>query len=575
VKALPQSKSPDAISRRGPALIVFIVTFLAFSRALQCDFVCDDWIVLVNNIHLNPPRWGSLGYYWTHIAWNLYMPVTCMTWGILVRFAYVAQGDQYGNHLNPAVFHLVQVLLHAATAVAAYRLLQRMTARRWAAAAGALLFAVHPIQAEAVCYIGALNNPLFGFFSILALTDYLDAVAPGGVQTARYWRGLLFLIIALLCKPAAVVVPPIAAILDWAVHRRPLLCVCKSILSWLVAVVPCLVWTKMFQAGATAANYARPAFRPVVALDAVGFYVWKILVPIHLAADYGRSPALLYAHLWMATLGLVAVALLLCAWLVRRRFPILAAAILIFMIALAPNSGLAPFDFQQYSTVADRYAYLAMLGPAMLAAWALSRPAASQGLAIAAISGLLIVAISLRTWQQAGYWQNDRALFGHAVEVNPGSWMAHENLAFGLMRTDPAAAAKESEKSIAINPDYRAAYVMLSYANLGLGNLPEALKQARIAAAMGPKDLQANKLLARLLDASGDQAGAISRYEQCLSLDDEDAQTHCDLAAALADMGNLPAAIAHYRIALQIDPHLSAAQEGLARAQRQLQRGRA
>ena len=110
---------------------------------------------------------------------------------------------------------------------------------------------------------------------------------------------------------------------------------------------------------------------------------------------------------------------------------------------MAPNWGLVPFDYQQYSTVADRYAYLAMLGPGLLAAWAVSRPAVrGQGLAVGSISALLILALSLRTWQQTGYWQNDRTLFGHAVEVNPESWMGHENLAFGLLRTDPAAAAK-------------------------------------------------------------------------------------------------------------------------------------
>jgi len=578
VKALPQSKSPDAISRWGPVLIIFIVTFAAFGRTLGNDFVYDDWIVVVNNHHLNPPRWASLGYYWTHVAWNLYMPVTCTAWAVLVRLGYTAQADPYGNHLNPAVFHLANITLQACLAVAVYRVLMRVVERPWAAALGALVYAVHPIQAEPVSFIGTINNPLFGLFSILAITDYLDAVKPGD-RPKRRWlihcRGIFFLALAMLSKPMAVVAPPIAAILDWAVYRRPVRSVCKSIWPWMVAIIPCLVWTKLCQPGAIAVNLAPVAFRPIVALDAVGFYAWKVLFPIQLASDYGRTPALLYAHPWMAAMGLVTVALLLGAWILRRRAPIAAGAILVFVVALAPNWGLVPFDYQQYSTVADRYAYLAMLGPALLVAWALSRPAARrQGLAIGSMSGLLILALVLKTWQQTGYWQNDRTLFAHAVEVNPRSWMGHVNLAFGLLRTDPAAAAAECRKAIAINPNYSAAYLTLSYANLGLGNRPQALKQARIAVALDPNDPLARKLLARLLDASGDQAEAIAQYEQCLMLDADDAQVHCDMAAALADLGNLPDAIAHYQRALQIDPYLSAAQEGLARAQRQMQRGR-
>ncbi len=576
MKALPQNKSPDLISRWGPALLVFAVAAIAFGRTLGADFVYDDWIVIVNNVHLNPPRWGSLGYYWTHIAWNLYMPVTCMTWAILVRLGYTAQADPYGNHLNPAVFHLANILLHAAVAVAVYRLLVRIVGQRWSAAAGAIVFAVHPIQTEAVSFIGAIDNSLYGVFAVLAITDYLDAVKPG--EQNRRWlincRGIFFLALAMLSKPTAVVAAPIAAILEWAVYRRSVCEVCKSIWPWMGAIVPCVIWTKLCQPTTAAVNMAPAAFRPIVAMDAVGFYVRKILFPIHLAADYGRTPAWLYANPWMATLGLVTVALLVVAWLLRRRAPIVSGAILVFMVAMVPNLGLVPFEYQQYSTVADRYAYLAMLGPAILVAWGLSQPEIRRrGLAIGSISGLLILMLLLKTWRQTGYWQNDRTLFGHAVAVNPGSWMGHVNLAFGLLRTDPAAAAAECQKAIAINPNYSAAYLTSSYANLGMGNRPEALKQVRIAVALDPNDPLARKLLARLLDASGDQAGAIVQYQQYLRLDADDAQVHCDMAAALADMGNLPEAIAHYQRALQIDPQLSAAQDGLAHARRQLHGG--
>jgi protein O-mannosyl-transferase len=577
VKALPQNKSPDGISRWGPALIIFVVAWTAFARTLGADFVYDDWIVVVHNVHLNPPRWGSLGYYWTHIAWNLYMPVTCMAWGILVRLGYTAQADPYGNHLNPAVFHLANITLHACLAVAVYRLLVRVVGRRWSAAAGAIFFAVHPIQAEPVSFIGTINNPLFGLFSVLAITDYLDAVKPSEDGKRRWLihcRGIFFLALAMLSKPMAVVAPVIAAILDWAVYRRNLRSVCKSIWPWMATIVPCLIWTKFCQPVAVAVNLAPLVFRPIVALDTVGFYALKILFPIRLASDYGRTPAMLYAHPWMATMGLVTVALLAVAWILRRREPIVAGAILVFIFALAPNWGLVKFDFQQYSTVADRYAYLAMLGPAVLVAWGLSRPGVRrQGLAVGSIVGLLILLLILKAWRQTGYWQNDRTLFGHAVEVNPGSWMGHVNFAFGLLRTDPAAAVVECQKAIAINPNYPAAYLTLSYANLGLGNRPEALKQARISVSLDPKDPLGRKLLARLLDASGDQAGAIAQYEQCLLLDADDAQVHCDMAAALADMGNLPDAIAHYQRALEIDPGLSAAQDGLAHAQRQMHGG--
>ncbi|HSV15143.1 MAG TPA: hypothetical protein VLI90_12865, partial [Tepidisphaeraceae bacterium] len=98
-----------------------LATLIVFGQSIAFEFVSDDWIVILNNPHINPPTWGSFGYYWTHIAWNLYMPVTCMVWAGLARFAQLSQVDASGFSLNPYVFHFASVTLHVATALAVYR----------------------------------------------------------------------------------------------------------------------------------------------------------------------------------------------------------------------------------------------------------------------------------------------------------------------------------------------------------------------------------------------------------------------------------------------------------------------
>jgi Flp pilus assembly protein TadD len=45
----------------------------------------------------------------------------------------------------------------------------------------------------------------------------------------------------------------------------------------------------------------------------------------------------------------------------------------------------------------------------------------------------------------------------------------------------------------------------------------------------------------------------------------DDAPAHCHLADALAQLGDIDNAIAHYRQALEIDPNLAPAQQGLER----------
>src|SRR5205085_2795817 len=62
------------------------------------------------------------------------------------------------------------------------------------------------------------------------------------------------------------------------------------------------------------------------------------------------------------------------------------AGLAMFVAAMAPVLGLVSFGFQGHSTVADRYAYLGMLGIAMLLAWWTARHWRPLWLTIAGMS---------------------------------------------------------------------------------------------------------------------------------------------------------------------------------------------
>jgi len=96
------------------------------------------------------------------------------------------------------------------------------------------------------------------------------------------------------------------------------------------------------------------------------------LVPFRLGIDYGRSPEYVLQHGWALITGLVPWALGGVLWLFRDRAQWLLASAAVFVVGLLPGLGLIPFGFQNYSTVADRYLYLPMLGPGMVVAWLVS-----------------------------------------------------------------------------------------------------------------------------------------------------------------------------------------------------------
>jgi tetratricopeptide (TPR) repeat protein len=118
-----------------------------------------------------------------------------------------------------------------------------------------------------------------------------------------------------------------------------------------------------------------------------------------------------------------AIAVVLFAW--RKKAPALACAGLVGVAALGPVLGFVSFEFQTRSTVADHYLYLPMLAAAMSAAWIVTRaPKRSAFYAAAVILGLL----SIRTMDQTRCWNDSRALFTHAIAVNPRSDVAFQNL---------------------------------------------------------------------------------------------------------------------------------------------------
>jgi hypothetical protein len=170
--------------------------------------------------------------------------------------------------------------------------------------------------------------------------------------------------------------------------------------------------------------------RPLVAGDALAFYLYKLLFPITLVPDYNHSPNHIRGNFevfytWVLPV-VVAVMLLRFCWRRRAAAPLAAGAIW-FVVALLPVLGMVPFAFQRMSTVADRYLYLPMVGVALCAAWWLDRmtlPDISDGLPnrqkvkrLIGFSILVLAALGVRTLLQTHYWHNSETLFKHSMEV--------------------------------------------------------------------------------------------------------------------------------------------------------------
>ncbi len=570
---------PVKLSRPvGLALLLAAVTAAVYHHALALPFVgWDDFGHVCQNPFLHPVTAAHIARFWTAPYEFLYIPVVYTLFAGLSLAAHlpapVPLPGAGTTDLDARVFHAANLIVHCANVVLVFALVRRVVKQDWPAFAGALLFAAHPVQVESVAWVSEMRGLLSAFFSLLALLLYAREEGPltpnnGGAEeysplappllaAGRAFRFALATVcfaLALLCKPSAVCLP----LLAWAWGRwglgRSRRADAPLLLLWLAMAAALLLITRSVQSQPVVGT--APAWtRPFVAGDALAWYLAKVVWPLPLAIDYGRTPAFVTAHAWGYLTWLVPAALAVLLMRLRGRFPALTAAGAVFLFALLPVLGLSPFLFQAHSTVADRYLYLAMLGPALALAWLLTRVNSRRAVAAVAVCVPVFLLLGFLTLRQIPVWDSTETLFAHALSVNPRSWIiytlrgqyrAHDGLMEQAIADDRAA--------IAILPTGNDARTALGLALLQTGRANDAIALFQDSVRVLPDFVDAYYYLGAALDTQGRTAEAANAYENVLRLAPAHALAHNALGLDLLKEHRPADALPHFQQAARLRP---------------------
>lgn len=511
-------------------LLIAAAVLLVFGQTITFDFSSwDDQMLVTGNPYVNPPSLAKSLEAWSRPHANLFIPLTYNLWAGIASIATTATPDASGTNLNPFVFHLANVLVHLANAVLVYHILLILLDRRGIAAIAALIWAIHPIQVEPVTWVTGMKDLLSSFLALLATWIYLATARQQGNQPlsigrlAGYLAATVAMGLAGMAKPGIVGMPAVAAILDLLILRRPLRRVLLPTLLLALAVVPAVWMTRISQPG-WAGTYVTPlATRPLIAGHALTTYLQKLVWPDAFAVDYGLTPKLVLASTWGKLAWIIPTLLTgtLLAYfaMAHRRKPAserstetarwLLAAWLVFLAGVGPVLGLSPFVFQFYSTVADRYVYLSMLGVAIALVLLLTRlPAHFAAIAMT----LVIIALVTRATLQVMVWQDGLKLSLHTLTVNPRSFADSGNAGIAYSKT--AAALREAAAS---EPDPARREAILREAYTTEDTALRYLSQSR---ALYPQGIPTLNSLARIYANRGDIAESLNMLEQAVdSLD--------------------------------------------------------
>lgn len=406
----------------------------------------DNYLIYQNEAVKNFNVW----YVFTHFDPQLYIPFTFLSWQINAAL--------FG--MNPFMFNLVNILLHAGNAILVYAILRKLEAGEWVALGVAMLFAVHPLQTEAVVWAAGRKDLLSAIFALGSLYQYLR-YREGRTQALR-WSLLLFTC-ALFSKVSIALLPFLMLAIDW-VQRRPMdrRVVTEKLpfLGLIVVFVLIAVLGKSTELGSsgTIVNLLLPS-------KSVVFYLTKVFVPVGLTVIYPFTPpANLLAAFALTTGFVVLLGLAGLVLLYRRPSPALALSLFLFFLFLAPSFTTYWKNGYLYFA-SDRYAYLAVIGIFWLVVWAIEAVAQrlhAEWLTRAAVIALAVALVPV-TWLQAEHWRSSEALYQHAVDLYPESVMAQTNLGMEWNDAGQMDKAKAAfEHAIQMDPTSTIAYFDLA-----------------------------------------------------------------------------------------------------------------
>ncbi|MGA7274196.1 MAG: tetratricopeptide repeat protein, partial [Candidatus Udaeobacter sp.] len=212
--------------------------------------------------------------------------------------------------------------------------------------------------------------------------------------------------------------------------------------------------------------------------------------------------------------------------------------------------------------------YLPQIGLYILVTWFVADTVSSwrhRRILLATAMASSIALLMYPAWKQTGYWRDGRALWTHALAVNPQNDTAHISLCdLDLRENRLGDAIFHARKALAIRPDSADAESRLGVALSASGQTEEASIHFRRALETHQIRPRLHYNLATLLLNSGHLDEAIAEFQKELQIQPEFVEAHNNLGTALEQKGDLDDALAHFQKALELDPHLPKVNHNIA-----------
>jgi protein O-mannosyl-transferase len=390
----------DQFKKYALPFFIFIAFFIYAPTLHFGFFIFDDFLHITQNPAVTAPSFWNFLSQWSESR----SPLIFNVWQLTSVF--------WGTE-SAAPFRFLNIFFHGINVFLVFKLAQQLQFTPRLAIFGALLFLVFPFQVESVVWVSSLKGVLANTFLliplIIALNDHKKS------RSTNTFTLLGLYIIGLLVKPSVIVLPILLVLLDFFVLKHSLSSTFKRY--W--AFLPIAIFvTLVFQDHVLSQDLMVLTFgqRLWVSFTSLIVSLRLLLIPFPLSFGYNHHPFVVLGSTPFPYLLLGAILLIFFAasisFLFREKrdqrlisYFLLGAA----LFSLLPTSGLIPFDFQNISSVADRYLYSASAFFALFIAQCFhkSNPSFVYGKAV------LICAFTILTFHQSAQWKKNSTVLSH------------------------------------------------------------------------------------------------------------------------------------------------------------------
>ena len=470
---------------------------------------------------------------------------------------------------EPYAYHLTNVFLHflcsLMVALVTARLLELSgttgRARAVLSAIAGGLFLLHPLQTESVAYVASRSEVLSVLLYFSAFVVFLYR----RTESMTILRSIAIVVLfaaAISTKEHTLTLGALLLLADYywglgGIRKNGLL---YGMLAIAGAAGGFVVW-RLLQ-GAPTAGFNVPGLTPATYFFTQCRVIWTYVRMFFLPFGQNIDPDVAVSHSLLdhgAIFGLAALlALVAAAWVYRKRWPLAAFGIFMFVLLLAPTSSFIPIS----DVSAERRMYLPFLGLVLVCLEFLRRLKLQQAVWIGAA---LIAVCSVLTYQRNQVWASPAALWQDAATKSPQKWRPRFQLAYAFYESrNCQQAADNFETAAKLEPPGFNLLVDWGLALDCAGKSQDALMKLQ-QAAMLERTAHVESQIGMVFAKQGKFQEALGALAQAEKIDPTFEMTYVYRGAIFESAGDKAAAAAQYQKALGLNPSNQAARDALAR----------